>query len=289
VWPVLTGQPGLFSTKIAYSKEVRKKGKKVLMEVWHADFDGGNAKLLPGQQRTINMSPRWNRDSNNPMLFYSEHTNKKVQLVAVDMVGRRKVVSNFDGVNMQVAFSSDGKKAVFSSSRGGGTCQLYFYEQGKLQKLTHNNGNNIAPSFSDDAQTLFYCSDAQTKSPQIYRYEFKTGKAERVTDGGFCVSPSYCQHNDMLAYSKMVGGTMQVFLYDLKTKTHQQVTFDAGNKDECSWSPCGNYLLFAVETRQESRLAVFNRITKDQRFVTPKGSVCCYPSWSASYNEFPTA
>ncbi len=288
VWPVLTGQQGFFSTKIAYCKEIRKKGKKVLMHVAYANCDGSNEKVLVTTP-TVNVAPRWNRDPNNPLLFYSEHTNKNVRLIAVDMAGKRRVVSNFDGVNMQAAFSADGKKAVFSSSRGGGTCQLYFFEKGNLKKLTHNNGNNITPTFSDDAQTLFFCSDFEAGNPQIYRYEFKTAKMERITNGGFCVSPSYCQSNDSVAYSKIVKGTMQVFVYDLKTKKHEQVTFDAGNKDDCSWSPCGNYLLFAVETRNESRIALFNRITKSQQFVTSKGSICCYPTWSGTYNEFPSA
>ena len=287
VWPVLTGQPGLFSTKIAYCKEVRRKGKKNLMRICYADFDGGNAKEF--ESPTVNVSPRWNKDPHNPLIFYSEHTNKNVRLVAMDMAGKRKIVSNFDGINMQAAFSPDGKQAVFSSSRGGGNCQLYYYEQGALKKLTHNTGNNIAPTFSDDAQTLFFCSDAETGSPQIYRYDLKTSKMERITTGGFCVSPSYCQQSDTLAYSKMVSGTMQIFTYDLKAKKHQQVTFDAGHKDESSWSPCGNYLLFAVETKKESRLALFNLITKGQQFITPEGSVCCYPSWSGAYNEFPTS
>lgn len=284
VWPVLTGQPGFFSTKIAYCKEVRRKGRKNLMRICYADFDGSHEKEFETQ--TVNVSPRW---SPTNKIVCSEHANNKVRLISIDMTGKRTVVSDFDGVNMQAAFSPDGKRAVFSSSRGGSTCQLYLYEQGNLKKLTNNSGNNIGPSFSDDAKTLFFCSDYQTGSPQIYRYEFATGKTERITDGGFCVSPCYCQSNDMVAYSKMVGGTMQIFVYDIKAKTHQQVTSSAGNKDDCSWSPCGNYLLFSVEMGKESRLAIFNRITKDQQFITAKGSVCCYPSWSAPFYEFPVS
>jgi len=90
----------------------------------------------------------------------------------------------------------------------------------------------------------------------------------------------------MLAYAKMIKGTMQVFLYNLKTKRHKQLTFDAGNKEECSWSPCGNYLLFAVEKGRESRLALLNLISNDRRFVTTDGSVCCYPVWSCPYDNF---
>lgn len=286
VWPVLTGLPGPFSTKIAYCKEVRMPGKKPLKHVYIADFDGGNEKLLVSTS-TVNVAPRWNRDPNEPLLFYSEHTNENIRLVAVDMKGKRKIVSNFDGINMLPAFSPDGKKVVFCASRGVGKCQLYYFEKGLFKKLTHNQGNNICPSFSEDGETLFFCSDFETKGPQIYSYDFKTEKLEKITHGGYCVSPSYCAQGQKLAYAKMIHGTMQIFLHDLRSKKDQQITFDTGNKEECSWSPCGNYLLFAVEKGRESRLAMLNLISNDQQFVTPKGAVCCYPAWSWPYYSFP--
>ena len=37
---------------------------------------------------------------------------------------------------------------------------------------------------------------------------------------------------------------MQLFLYDDRTKDHRQITFTKGSKDECSWSPCGNYIVY---------------------------------------------
>ena len=285
VWPAVTGQVGFFCTKIAYCKELRRPGKKVLKHVYIADFDGSNESLLVSTS-TINVAPRWNRDPDNPLLFYSEHTNTNVRLVMVNMQGHRKVVANFDGINMLPAFSPDGKQVVFCASRGSGHCQLYLYKKGQLKKLTCNNGNNISPTFSDDGKTLFYCSDFQNRSPQIYRYSFETNKSEKLTNSGYCVSPSFCDKKNQLAYAKMVSGTMQIFLHDLKTKRHKQLTFDAGNKEECSWSSCGNYLLFAVETQKESRLAMLNLNSNNRQFITAGKSVCCYPSWSGPYSNF---
>jgi len=285
VWPTLTGQEGFFSTKVAYCKEVRKPGKKLLKHVYIADFDGSNEKLLVSTS-TINVAPRWNRDPDKPLLFYSEHTNKNVRLVMVNMKGHRKVVANFDGINMLPAFSPDGKQVVFCASRGGGSCQLYLYQKGILKKLTDNSGNNISPTFSDDSKSLFYCCDVRNRCPQIYKYNFETGKSERLTSSGYCVSPSFCAKKNQLAYAKMVRGTMQLFLHDLSTKKDKQLTFDVGNKEECSWSSCGNYLLFAVETRKESRLAMLNLNSNERKFITAGNSVCCYPAWSSPYSNF---
>jgi len=288
VWPLVTGQEGFFCTKVAYCKEVKKPGKKLLKYVYIADFDGSNEKLVVSTS-TINVAPRWNRDPDKPLLFYSEHTNKNVRLVMVNMKGHRKVVANFDGMNMLPAFSPDGKQVVFCASRGGGHCQLYFYKKGQLKKLTRNNGNNISPAFSDDGKTLFYCSDFETRNPQIYRYNFATGTSQRLTNSGYCVSPSFCAKKNQLAYAKMVRGVMQIFVCDLNAKQHKQLTFDAGNKEECSWSACGNYLLFAVETRNESRLAMLNLNSNARQFITAGKCVCCYPAWSCPYSNFAAA
>jgi len=287
-WPLLTGQEGFFSTKLAYCKEIRRPGKKPLKHIYIADYNGEREKLLVATS-TVNIAPRWNKDSNNPLLFYSEHTSKNVRLVVVDMTGRRKIVSNFDGMNMLPAFSADGKKVVFCASRGGATCQLYYYEKGKCRALIKNSGNNISPTFSQDGEKLFFCSDFETKNPQLYCYEFGTEKIERLTNGGYCVSPAFCAKNNQLAYARMVCGVMQVFSCDLNTKKHKQVTFNAGNKEECSWSPCGNYLLFAIEKGAESRISILNLNSSQRQFITPKNMICCYPAWSCPYTNFAAA
>src|SRR3989304_2391630 len=149
LWPVLTGQSGFFSTKIAYCKDIKVRGKKHINNVYIADYDGSNEQLLVANP-TVNVAPRWNRDMRNPLLFYSEYTNANVRLMAVTMEKRKKITSNFDGVNMVPSFSQDGKKVVYCASRGDGSCHLYHYENGVLKRLTHNRGNNVSPTISED-------------------------------------------------------------------------------------------------------------------------------------------
>ena len=85
----------------------------------------------------------------------------------------------------------------------------------------------------------------------------------------------------------MVYGLMQLYVYDSKTKKHRQLTTDAGNKQECAWSPCGNYILFAVDYAYKSRIAFLNLLTQERRFLTAADKSCCYPAWSPCYSQFP--
>lgn len=286
LWVALTGQEGFFSTKIAYCKEVPVKRKKKVNHVYVADYDGSNEELLVATP-TVNVAPRWNKDNKNPLVFYSEYTNTNVRLVAVDMHKKRKIASDYDGINMLPAFSSDGKKVVYCASRGKGSCQLYCYDKNELKKITSNQGNNVSPTFSDDGSKIFYCSDYQTGKPQIFCYDMERNQQVRLTKDGYCASPSFCSKQNRLAYSKIVDGITQLFIYDVSTQEHTQLTFDAGHKEESSWSVCGNYLLFSIEQGSRSRIAMLNVLTNDLKYITSEKAICTYPAWSLVYDEFP--
>jgi len=85
----------------------------------------------------------------------------------------------------------------------------------------------------------------------------------------------------------MVKGIMQLFMYNTVNKEHTQLTFDESNKDECSWSPCGNYLLFATQRGLKSRIAMLQIHTKETWFVTKPTEICSYPTWSPPYTQVP--
>lgn len=285
IWPVLTNEPGFFSTKLVYCKEQKRLGKKPYRHVYIADYNGKNEQLLVGTP-TVNVAPRWNNHLLFPMVLYSEHTNRNVRLMAVSMEKKRKIVSNFEGLNILSAFSPDGKKFAYCASRGDGSCQIYVYEKGALKRLT-DTGNNICPTFADNGKTIYFCSDAQYGRPQLYKYDLEGNNKERVSQGGFEMSTAYCEKKGLLAYAKKVRGLMQLFLYDPKKKSHTQVTFGPGSKSECCWSPCGNYLVFAVATRTKSCLVTINVLTGQKRSITKREDNCYYPSWSPLYEQYP--
>ncbi len=286
LWPVLTGQEGFFSSKIAYCKEKLTKKGRITKYICVADYDGSNEQVIIDSP-TVNIAPRWNKDRENPLLFYSEHTNTNVRLMVVDTKKKNHIASNFDGINMLPAFSRDGKTVIYCASRGDGSCQLYRYEKSGLKRLTSNLGNNISPSFGDDKDIVYFCSDFQTKKPQIYSYDLQKNEIKQLTKGGYCTSPDYCPKTGKLVYTKMVEGLMQLFIYDPKTKKHTQLTADAGNKQECVWSPCGNYILFAADYAQKRRISFLSLLTKERRFLTPASENCDYPAWSSCFKVFP--
>lgn len=115
----------------------------------------------------------------------------------------------------------------------------------------------------------------------------ETKAIEQITQGGYCASPCYSSQRDQVVYSKIIQGTMQLMMYDCARGTHTQLTSDPGNKEEASWSACGNYITFSVSQGTKSRIAFLNLLTGERRYLTSQESVCSYPSWSPRYEIYP--
>lgn len=284
---IMTDQKNCFSSKLVYCKEAQSNKKQT--KICIADFDGRHEKVLvdPG---TLAIAPRWNSSASHPLVLYSEYTPSNMRLMAADLRGKCQVATSFDGLNMLPAFSDDGKQVVVCLSVEGSS-QLYRYQYNEQKKrpeyirLTHNKGNNLSPVILNDGSIVF-CSDFETKRPQIYKMNQKGKNLQKLSEGGCCTSPSYSASRNLLAYSKLVDGVSQIMLYDLKEGTTKQLTTDLAHKEESSWSPCGNYLVFSVSDQKTKRLAVHNMSTGQRRFITGSAYRYSYPSWSPAYAGF---
>jgi Tol biopolymer transport system component len=190
---------------------------------------------------------------------------------------------------MQPAFSEDGKEIVFCLSKDG-SAQLYRSyisdQERKYVRLTHNEGNNFAPCFIDKKRIVFV-SDYTTLNPQIYFMNIDTQEITPITTKGYNACPSYSKARNQIVYSKMISGSMQLFLYDCSSKKHEQITKEqAYSNEEPSWSPCGNFIVYCANEGFNGRIVRYNVVTKESIFLTPKSWNCSYPSWSPVYNAW---
>lgn len=286
IWPLLTGQPGMFSSRIVYCKDI-PGAKNCAKQVWVADFDGTNEQLVVDNKR-INVAPRWNTDKANPLVFFSQYTDQNLQLRTIDLKGVQKVASDFDGSNMLPCFSPNGNMVIYCVSRGNGECHLYLYQKGMFKRITSDEGRNVSPTLAQQGKVVYYCSDSQSGKPQIYRYTLHNDECVAITDPTqYCASPRSCTAHDLLVYTKMVNGTMQLMVYNPTTQAHEQITSDEGNKEEPAWSPCGTYIMYAQVHGTQKKLVVYNKATGSRRTISNVSMACSYPDWSPLYTQFP--
>lgn len=291
IWPEFMGCSSCFSSKIAYCKQlwVKHCGRDtVYKHIYIADADGKHVRPLV-EIPTVCLAPRWSNQAHDPIIFYSENTLSNVRLVMANMYGKRRTICSFDGLNMLPAFSDDHKNIVFCLSKDGSS-QLYHsflsdrYHR-VFNRMTQNNADNFSPCYIDD-RTVAFVSDYKTKHPSIYCIDMKTLEVTPITTNGYCACPDYCKANNKLLYSKMMGGAMQIFVYDITAKTHEQLTTGHESKEEGSWSPCGNFIIFAARSRGQSRIARYNLLTGRMHYVTPASENCTYPAWSPVHTTF---
>lgn len=283
----LTGSPSFFSTHIAYTKEylTQKNAHISTKQLCIAEYHGENEQVIVKNPSLI-FGLRW--DHKIPRIFYSQHTKTNVQLRVADLTKKKRfLVSDEDGITMLPTFMPDKQGIIVSATGNNGFAQLYKYDLQGITQLTFYTGNSTAPSIFDNI--LYFCSDFKNNSPDIFAWNMQNSieTAEQITHEGYCTSPIINSIGTVLAYTKLVKGYMQIFLYDVYTKTHRQITFDDNNKDSCSWSPCNTYLLYGSTKDNTKQIIQLNIINGKKKQITSAKYRCSSPAWSPIYQDFP--
>lgn len=244
VYEKLTGEKGIFSTRIAY---VTKAGPRFTL--WVADADGENAQSALASPEPI-ISPAWS--PNGTQLAYVSFESRKPVIYAHDVsTGKRRLLANFRGSNSAPAWSPDGRQIVATLSRDGGS-QLYALDAsgGEPRRLTQSSSIDTEPAFSPDGKYIYFVSD-RGGAPQIYRMSASGANPERVTfAGNYNISPAISPDGRWLAYISRVGGAFKLQLMELAGGAVTQIT-DTSADESPSFAPNSRLIVYA--TQQQGR------------------------------------
>ena len=239
VYEKLTGEKGVFATRIAYITKTSGK-----YSLWIADSDGENAQSALTSSEPI-ISPSWS-PKGNQLAYVSFESRKPVIYVHELATGKRKVIANFKGSNSAPAWSPDGRSLLATLSRDGGS-QLYLIDvaSGEAKRLTQNSGIDTEPSFSQDGAKIYFVSD-RGGSPQIYKMNSSGSGAERVTFGGsYNISPALSPDGRWLTFISRVGGQFKVQVMNLSTG--QSISITETTADERpSFAPNSKLIVYAT-------------------------------------------
>ena len=273
IYEALTGDKGVFSTRIAY---IVKSGRKYLLQV--ADADGYNPQTIVNSDEPL-LSPAWSRDGSK-LAYVSFENRKPVVYVQELATGRKQPIANFRGNNSAPTWSPDGQRLVVTLTKDGNS-QLYVInaDGSNAQRIASSSGIDTEANFAPDGSSVLFVSD-RGGSPQIYRYSFGSNAVERMTfDGTYNTSPRYSPDGKTFAFLKRDGSRFNIAVQDIASRQVQVLT-QGGTDESPSYAPNGKMILYAsVQGGRGILAAVSSDGRVKQRLSSATGGDVREPAW----------
>ena len=275
------GINGIAETKIYYVS--LRTGTK---EIWAMDYDGQNQHAVT-HLGTISISPRISPD-NSRIAFAS--LGKEGWAIRMYSLELGRLVSfpagTAGGSNQSPAWSGDGTKVAFSSSRSGDS-EIWVADAsgGNPHSVTSLRGPNIAPTWNPRSNAQIAWAGGRTGEPQIYTMDQDGANVQRLTDSGYAVSPSWSPNGRFLtfAWDRKYGpgapGGRDIYVMDIASKRWLQLTHEAGVNDYPSWAPDGRHIVFERAIGGHSEIWSMLADGTEQHQLTQTGNNFM-PNWS---------
>ena len=240
------GINGIAETKIFFISS--RTGSK---EVWAMDYDGQNQHAIT-HLGAISLSPRISPDNSRIAFSSMGREGWWIRMYSLDL-GRMVSfpAGTVGGSNSTPAWSSDGAKIAFSSSRSGDP-EIWITDAagGSAHKITSFRGPDVSPTWNPRTNSQIAWVSGRTGLPQIYTMDQDCANVARLTDGGYAVSPSWSPSGQWLtfAWNRKYGpgapGGQDIYVMDISTHKWLQLTHDSGSNDYPSWSPDNRHIVF---------------------------------------------
>jgi len=203
--------------------------------------------------------------------------------------------------NLSPVISPDGKNIMFLSTRDLFSIDLYLADAqtGKVKKKITQTAVN--PEFESiqfirsagawDPRGKTFVFGAIAKGEPVMSF-FDVDKEKIVEEVGFknldeIFSPTWSRDGRFIAFSAMIGGKSDLFLYDLSSKTSRQLTDDFFADLQPSWSPDGRSIAFVTD-RFTTDLTLLSIGDYELALIDPdSGKIERIPAFSAAKNTNP--
>lgn len=277
VYQKLTGERGIFSTKIAYIL-VQRNGENAKYTLDIADVDGSNPQSLIVSSEPI-MSPTWSPNARE--IAYVSFEKKRAQIYSVSVeTGKRRLLTDFSGINGAPSWSPDGRQLAVVLSKGGNP-KIYTVDMssGKLTQITFGDAIDTEPRYSPDGRSLLFTS-GRGGSPQIYRLSFADGKISRLTfDGNYNARASYTYNQKNIVMLHRSDRQFNIGVQDIDNGRVTPLTSSQFDESP-TISPNGRLVLYATNYQNHGILAMVSIDGRVKIRLPARSGDVQEPAWS---------
>jgi TolB protein len=276
---VYTGEPGIFTTRIAAIRKTAEGRELVVFDV-----DGKRPQVLLAERMLILM-PAWRPDGRE--ITVTSYRNGRPELWTYRLADRsfRKLLS-VGALTMGGVYSPDGKRIAFTASQSGGTTDVWVADAdgGNPRRLTKESSDDLSPTWSPDGKRIAFVSN-RPGSPQLYVMNADGSDPRRLTfQGSYNQTPQWSPRGDLIAFTaRDERKVFDVFVVSPDSGKIARVTQNQGaTNEEPTWAPNGRLLAFTSDRKGTPQLVVSSPDGDRQVVVSEGRAALATPAWGPS-------